>query len=141
MATKNIYIHTHAHTQQMSISFWNISHTHSSIPLVLLHRTKYWESSTNCHLDDNIHILYSSFSNKKKCPQRTVQFKLFRTSSKSSKMILCLWHFFSLLLLLLMLYNGNSTCVHIFTAQFVFQVRKLIRIKAKTSTLPTNSFR
>lgn len=94
---KHTYEHTHA--RQMSIWFWNISHIHSAIPLVLLHRTIYWESSTNYHLGDIIHVQYSSFNNKKKCPQRTVQFKLFWTSSKSSKMILCLWHFFSLLFL------------------------------------------
>lgn len=43
----------------------------------------------------NILHFVVAYVREKKCPKRTVQFKLCRTSSKSSKMILCLWHFFS----------------------------------------------
>lgn len=77
--------------ERTRVSMWNISQMY---PVFIAVKTKYWETSTD-NMPFRMHIITFFSSTKKKCPKRTVQFKLFRTSSKSSKMILCLWHFFS----------------------------------------------
>lgn len=84
----NFFFKKNTHTASIPNVNIVLKHFLKYIVLVLLYNVKKIEKLWLVELP----FLDYIFLGHKNCPKRTVQFKLFRTSSKSSKMILCFWH-------------------------------------------------
>lgn len=108
---------THAQSQFHFESFHTL--TLLLFPFLLLHRTKYWGSSTNCHFELSLYMyipLYRIYIlrwvMKKSVPKELSNLNFFGLHQKVLKWFYVFDTFLSLellLLLLLMLYTGKST--------------------------------
>lgn len=138
---------THAQSQFHFESFHTL--TLLLFPFLLLHRTKYWGSSTNCHFELSSYMyipLYRIYIlrwvMKKSVPKELSNLNFSDFIKKFWNDFMSLTHFF----------RWSCYCCYClcsilarvreleFTAQFVFQAAKLTWPKAKTCTYPTDSF-